>query len=148
MDRDEESKIKQYTWDEFYADVAVLAEKIAEKKFQSIIAVSRGGLPLGALLAQHSNIKIVETVCLQSYKGEKREDITFLKPAIKDLPNPILVDDICDSGHTLKHLKSLYEVPTAVLFYKPEHKVFKPDYYIHTTTKWVKFPWEIEPKTS
>src|SRR6266581_1495971 len=59
----------------------------------------------------------------------------------------LVVDDVADSGHSLrvafKHLarKGAREIRVCTLYLKPK-SVFKPNHYARTTSKWVIFPWE------
>jgi len=57
------------------------------------------------------------------------------------LPNTLVIDDICDSGVTLK---DGIGVNTAVLFHKPHTSCFTPNIwsYTHKGDEWVIFPWE------
>ena len=56
-------------------------------------------------------------------------------------PNTLVVDDICDSGETLKKVPGVY---TATLHYK-KSAIVKPTLYaklIETEDNWVIYPWE------
>ncbi len=59
----------------------------------------------------------------------------------------LVVDDVADSGHSLrvasKHLvrKGAREIMVCTLYLKPK-SVFKPNHYARITSKWVIFPWE------
>ena len=60
----------------------------------------------------------------------------------------LIVDDISDSGHTMKELVDFYNkdnvVETAALYYK-DKSVHEPTYYgypIDDNFGWVDFPWE------
>lgn len=57
------------------------------------------------------------------------------------LPNTLVVDDICDSGVTLRDCVCSY---TAVLHHKPHTANFEPTFYaeIHKGDEWVIYPWE------
>jgi hypoxanthine phosphoribosyltransferase len=57
------------------------------------------------------------------------------------LPNTLVVDDICDSGLTLKNYAGVY---TAVLHYKPHTSDFKPDMWgeIYNGNEFIYYPWE------
>ena len=59
------------------------------------------------------------------------------------LPNTLVVDDICDSGKTLHNYAGVY---TAVLYYKPQTSIFKPNICgkTHNGDEWIIFPWESE----
>jgi len=69
-----------------------------------------------------------------------------LKAHIRD-KRILLVDDIADSGRTLKraigYLKRFRPktIATVTMFYKPR-SAFKPDYFAEQTDKWVIFPHE------
>jgi hypoxanthine phosphoribosyltransferase len=55
--------------------------------------------------------------------------------------NTLVIDDICDSGVTLR---DGIGVNTAVLYYKPHTSCFTPNVwaYTHKGDEWVIFPWE------
>ena len=55
--------------------------------------------------------------------------------------NTLVVDDICDSGVTLKKSPGQF---TAVLFHKPHTSIFTPDVWSreHTGNEWIVYPWE------
>ena len=55
--------------------------------------------------------------------------------------NTLVVDDICDSGVTLKNSPGIY---TAVLYQKPETACFTPSVWadLHLGNEWLLFPWE------
>ena len=59
----------------------------------------------------------------------------------------LVVDDVADSGKSLKLVKTYIcqlgamETRAATIYYKP-WSVVKPDYYVRETKRWVVFPWE------
>ncbi len=139
------------SWNTYHALTQSLAAKILKdkKQFDEIVAISRGGLTLGHLLSDFLRIPI-STITIQSYtdiqtQGELK--ITQkLQVSIRD-KNILLVDDVSDTGKTLKRAISYLKksrparITTATMFYKP-HSVFKPDFYVETTSKWILFPYE------
>ncbi|HVF69771.1 MAG TPA: phosphoribosyltransferase family protein [Xanthomonadales bacterium] len=133
-----------YTWDQFFADSKKLAELIAPAKPKSLIVVTRGGMFLGGLLSEYLDIPIIETISIESYAEREKQLLKVLKLANSELPSPLIVDDIVDTGETMKYVTDKYKVKSAVLFYKPQTAIIKPDYYLHQTDKWVKFPWEVK----
>jgi xanthine phosphoribosyltransferase len=119
----------------------------------AIIGISRGGLIPAVLLSQLKNNSSVYTVGIKSYSGNKRnKDFVYQTPSIetlKEYKTLYLVDDICDTGLTFKHLTEKYftelNLKTISLFYR-SNSLYSPDYY---GTKlldesWVVFPWEKE----
>ncbi len=138
-------------WQTYQSLALALAENLLEKEapFDEIIAIARGGLTLGHLLSDYMNLPIC-SITIQSYtdiqkQGELR--ITAGLNAHIRGKRILLVDDIADSGKTLKravgYLKRFHpaEIVTVTMFYKP-HSSFKPAYFVKETNKWVIFPSE------
>jgi xanthine phosphoribosyltransferase len=137
-----------YRYDEYLADAQALAEKI-EGKPDAIIAIARGGMTLAHMLGEHYDIREVYTINTIGYDGDKKLDTTivFNIPDIKGSKRVLIVDDIVDSGETMKlvleTLAARYPECTfhsAALFYK-DTAVMKPDWYVHDAKKWIDFFW-------
>ena len=62
-----------------------------------------------------------------------------------DLSHILIVDDICDSGKTVKEIRENYpKVRVACLYYK-ENEIAKPDIYGELMgDEWLVFPWEVD----
>lgn len=142
-----------YTWGDFEYGIKQIRDTasidfLTWLKFKTIVAVGKGGLPLGVKLSNVFGLplKIIEA---SSYKNKKQKELCVeqFNPIMWE--NPILlVDDIADSGNTLKYVKEQLEVwgkkvTTLTLFLKPK-SIIKPDYYlgIAPNKTWVNFPWE------
>ncbi len=54
------------------------------EQWKGIIAVSRGGLVPGALLARELGIRHVDTVCISSYDHDNQRELKVLKRAEGD----------------------------------------------------------------
>lgn len=91
------------------------------KNIKTIYGIPRGGLPIAVHLSHTLGLNFVTNPFDDHYE------------------NTLIVDDIADTGITLRKCGNLYT--TATLFYKPRSKV-KPDFYVEETTKWIVFPWE------
>jgi len=91
------------------------------KKIKTIYGIPRGGLPVAVHLSHIMKWSFATNPFDELYK------------------NILIVDDIADTGITLKKYDNLYL--TATLFYKACSSV-KPDFYVEETTKWIVFPWE------
>ncbi len=114
-----------------------------------IVAIARGGLTFGHLCSDFLRIPIA-TITIQSYSDiQKKGIIKITEPLKMDIrgKHVLLVDDVADSGKTLKrattYIKSFKpkSVTVATMFYKPR-SVFRPDYFAEQTTKWILFPYE------
>ncbi len=139
------------SWNKYHLLSFKLATKLLDQKihFQEIVAISRGGLTLGHMLSDLLNIPI-STFTIQSYTGiQTQGELKITNKLNKSIRGKtvLLVDDVADSGKTLirakKYLRTFkpLSVTSATLFYKP-HSLYKPDFYIETTSKWILFPYE------
>lgn len=142
------------SWDQIYDSCLKVADQIKKSGYKPdlIVAVSRGGWIPGRVLSD-----LLENPRIATLKVEYYEDIykTRSKPEITqpltvDVSGKrvLLVDDIADSGHSLKlvkeHLfeKGAADVKICTLYHKP-WSVVTPDFNARTTDAWVCFPHEI-----
>lgn len=137
------------TYQELEFDTLGLASAIRHDKFKPdlIVGLSRGGL-FPALLLSHKLKVPLLPISYSSRKGkgdDKNHD--NILPDIEE-KRILIVDDIADSGHTLRELALRYErgheVRTVVIYYK-EKSVHTPWYYRRTIpydSPFVNFPWE------
>ncbi|MFC3850544.1 phosphoribosyltransferase [Corynebacterium hansenii] len=145
------------TWEGFGDASRELAQTIADDGFEPevIIAIARGGLVAAGALSYALGVKLSDAI-----------NVEFYTDVHKTLPDPILleplldveaitgrkllvVDDVADSGRTLKLVLELLseqgaEVRSAVL-YEKSVSVVKPDYTWRHTDEWIVFPWSAEP---
>lgn len=139
-----------------WSEYIVLAQNLAasllknEKRFDEIVTIARGGLTLGHLLSDHLRLPIC-SITIQSYTDiQKQGELRITAKLGRHISGKriLLVDDIADSGKTLKravsYLKRFHpdSITTVTMFYKPQ-SVFRPDYFVEETKKWVIFPTEI-----
>jgi len=140
-----------YEYKEFILDSKKLIKNI-DYKFDTIIAIARGGLTLSHILGEHYNIRQVYSINTIGYDDtQKLNQIKIFNiPNLKDSKNILIVDDIVDSGDTLKLvLDTLYEkypncrFKTASIFYK-KTALIQPDWYIKEANQWIDFFWSID----
>jgi len=114
------------TYAEYYLLLNKLVKKLKSdkriKNIKTVYGIPRGGLPIAVHLSHHLEIDFSTNPFDYPYE------------------NTLIVDDIADTGITLKKCGSLYL--TATLFYKNRSTV-KPDFFIEETDLWVVFPWEL-----
>ena len=150
------------SWDEYHKKTEELAVKVHNDgwEFNQVVCIAKGGMRVGDIFARIFNVPLA-IISVESYRGEgvknQRGAITFSRDLAKTSPNigskVLLVDDLADSGITLKksidwlqHFYGFYldePVRTAVLFYKAASS-FKPDYYIDylEESPWIHMPFE------
>jgi hypoxanthine phosphoribosyltransferase len=116
-----------------------------------IVGVSRGGWPPARVMSDLLENQNLANMKVEFYKNigvtARRPKIT--QPVTSEVVGKrvLVVDDVADSGHslrvTVKHLtrKGASEIRVCTLYMKPK-SIFKPDHYARTTSKWVIFPWE------
>jgi hypoxanthine phosphoribosyltransferase len=143
-----------------------LARQVHDSGFipDMLIVVWRGGAPMGLAIHeffQYRGIVIAHTVLrVASYRGiaqRSEVEIENIMPVLALLPpdaKVLVIDDIFDSGNTLNRICELLwprsrNIRLATVFYKPGRTrgVTRPDYYIHTTDKWLVFPHELDGLT-
>jgi hypothetical protein len=141
------------SWDYAYQLLIELAEKVRRSNYKPdlIVGISRGGWPPARVISD-----LLENPNIANIKAEFYLDLgrTSEEPIItQTISAPIngkkvlLVDDVADTGKTLKlvHDKLIEDgaedVKVATLYYKP-WSVFRPDFYMVETNVWVVFPWE------
>jgi hypothetical protein len=140
------------TWDEIFEACRFLYNKIKpEFKVEQIIGIGHGGWIPSVILANKFNCNIFP-FNIKFYNNRKRHKLQVIsKPSLENFKTPaktLIVDDICDSGLTLKFMvkNPLIQngnIKTAVIFKRANSK-FEPDYYWKQlyTDKWIVFPWE------
>ena len=120
-----------------------------------VVAVARGGLTVGGALAYALGVKNCGAINVEFYTGvDKRLDVPVLLPPSLNLLDVsglhvLVVDDVADTGHTLRHVREVLaqhvaSVETAVLYHKPQ-SVIVPDHAWKITDRWINFPWSVLP---
>ena len=139
-----------YSWDQ------IKAESLRSQQFDSMLAVTRGGLVPAGLLAYQLELRNILVAAVQFYTGvgKRAAAPTFLQfPADPFLNGKqiLIVDDIWDSGKTINAVQQRVvaaggKPTTAVLHYKPTASLFpqQPDYYVEATDAWIVYPWELD----
>lgn len=141
---------------EIYEMAYEVSRKITEASisFDVVVGISRGGFPPARLVCDFLNIKTLTAIQIQHYTpgAEAKEEVEITDPINIDLEsrNVLVVDDVNDSGKTLKaaveHIKTkeVVTVKTAVLHEK-ENTSFKADFagsYL-TEWKWLIYQWAV-----
>ena len=144
--------LKTVSWQEIHLDIRLLVELIPpDVDWKGMVAVSRGGLVPAALLAREIDLRLVDTLCIQSYDGRDQTSLEILKQpseAVADAGQGwLLVDDIADTGDTLTAArKILPQAHFATVYAKPAGEDLV-DSVLHVVSQdtWVEFPWEQSP---
>ena len=155
-------------------DSFALAAQVLASGFRPtfMIAVWRGGAPVGIavqeFLAYHGvetdNIAIRTSSYAAGIDMQAREvkvhGLSYLVKNIKYEDSLLIVDDVFDTGRSIEaiidelqrltRLNTPQDIRVAVPYYKPSrNKTGRvPDYYIHETEEWLKYPHSLEGLTT
>lgn len=154
------------TWELFGAAERELSAQIVASGWipDLIIAIARGGLILAGAIGYAIGIKAMGAINVEFYTdvGRTLDEPTVLPPLMdaSELPGKkvLVVDDVADSGKTLKMVMELLrheglqlggasvpvEARSACIYLKPR-SVHRPDYVWRETDKWINFPWSVAP---
>ncbi len=145
-----------YGYDEFVTDVQTLTKKVDEYKPDTLLAVARGGMTLGHFMAQAMGIRELYSLNSIHYNDSTKLDTIeiFNIPNMSQSKKVLIVDDIIDSGDTLKELVRILEqkypsvqFKIATIFYKPTASI-KADYTLKHAHDWIDFFWETDSQAS
>ncbi len=141
------------TWMDIQRLSEKLADEIAESGFRPdiIVAVSRGGFDPARILSDELNIRSLASLQVIYYAGvnERSDEPQVKYPLNADIAglNVLVVDDVADSGNSLRVVKQYVEslgpreVRIATLHRKPWSN-FEPDFYAESADRWIIYPWE------
>lgn len=151
-------------------DSFALAAKILASGFRPtfMIAVWRGGAPVGIAVQEFLAYHGVETdniaIRTSSYaagidqqaKEVKVHGLNYLMKNVRHEDSLLIVDDVFDTGRSIEaiidelkrrtRLNTPSDIRVAVPYYKPSRNQTGrvPDYYIHETEGWLKYPHSLE----
>jgi xanthine phosphoribosyltransferase len=139
------------TWDQLHRDARALAWRLMERgPFRGIVAVARGGLIPAAIVARELECRVIESVSIASYQEEERGEpvVTKSAPAAGDGTGFLLIDDLVDTGATMRVLRPL--LPSANLscgYAKPAGRGTVDSFITEVSQDtWILFPWDTEPQ--
>lgn len=155
---------------ELLEDSFKLGAKVLNDGFKPnyIIAIWRGGTPIGVAVQEFmayygiksDHIAIRTSSYDKGIDGRSREVVihgmNYLIKNITHEDNLLIVDDVFDTGLTIAavienlktkcRLNTPHDIRVAVPYFKPTRNKtdMVPDYYLHETTDWLKYPHSLE----
>jgi hypoxanthine phosphoribosyltransferase len=146
-----------------------LAHQILKSGFRPtfIIAVWRGGAPIGIAVQEYLHFHGIHAdniaIRTASYSGidqqARQVKVSGLDYLIKNIQHHdrlLIVDDVFDTGRSVEaiinelrnktRLNAPDDIRIAVPYYKPKRNQvdFAPDYVVHETSDWLKYPHSLE----
>jgi hypoxanthine phosphoribosyltransferase len=154
---------------ELLEDAFRLGARVLDSGFRPsfIVAIWRGGVPIGMAVQEMLDYHGIPTdhiaIRTSSYSGidgraptVRIHGTSYLIKNLEHEDRLLIVDDVFDTGYTIEaliaHLREKLrrnapgEIRVAVPFYKPARNQIgvEPDYYLHETERWIKFPYSLE----
>ena len=141
-----------YSYDLFKEDTQKLVNSCRAYEPDVLLAVARGGLTLSHLMAQAMDMRNLYALNSIHYEGDLKLDTfnIFNIPDISHAKRVLIIDDIVDSGETMREIIKILkekfpnvEFKLATIFYK-KTAVIQPDYTVREATQWIDFFWEVD----
>ncbi|WP_414981866.1 phosphoribosyltransferase [Congregibacter sp.] len=155
---------------ELLEDSCRLGAKVVASGFKPtmMIAIWRGGAPVGVAVQEmlaYSGIEADHIAIRTSlYKPEiddrsseiRIHGMNYLIKKLRNEDSLLIVDDVFDTGSTIDaviryieekaRLNTPKDIRVAVPYFKPARNVTNrvPDYYLHETDQWLKYPHSLE----
>ena len=144
---DRYDKTYPISWEQLHRDSKALAWRLLElRKWQGIVAITRGGLVPAAVIARELDIHLVDTICISSYSWKEQGGISILKGAQGDGDGWLLIDDLVDTGKTAETArKMLPKAHFATVYAKPAGRPIVDTFITEVSQDtWILFPWDAE----
>ncbi len=138
-----------YKYEEFIQDVEIFHKQTQSYEPDIILAVARGGVTFGHFLAEKFNLRNLYTLNSIHYDDTKKLDFikVFNIPKLPENKKVLVVDDIVDSGESLKEIMRQLQkkypkttFKTGAIFYK-KNAIFTPDFKVKEAHDWIEFFW-------
>lgn len=140
------------SWNHYIELCKNLASQIKKNEFTDIIAVSRGGLIPSQIIAYQLEIPRIHCAGMSTYNlVNEKTDIPYVyqEPTciFQEQQKILIIDDVADTGHTLKALLDKYVnveyKKCATLHFKPR-SIIEPTFYVDAIDNdvWIVYPYE------
>lgn len=141
------------SWDQFHRDARALAWRLnAAGPFTAMVTVTRGGLVPAAIVARELGIRVIETVCIESYDDEMRQGGLRVLKAIAETiatsgdggASVLVVDDLVDTGATARLVREMLpRAHIATVYAKPLGRPLVDTFITEVSQDtWIYFPWD------
>ena len=138
------------SWDQLHRDAKALAWRLdGDTPWRGIVAITRGGMVPACIVARELDIRVVDTISIKSYSHQDQTDAQVLKSPDTDLIGDgegiLIIDDLVDTGTTLKLVRSLYpKAHIATVYAKPAGRDMVQTFITEVSQDtWIFFPWDL-----
>jgi xanthine phosphoribosyltransferase len=146
------------SWDQFHRDARALAWRLADKgRFEAIVCITRGGLVPAAIVARELGLRLIECVCIASYRNETDqaalEVLKDIAPSVRAIGDGtgrgiLVIDDLTDTGRTAGIVRQMLpKAHFATVYAKPLGSPVIDTFVTEVSQDtWIFFPWDLELK--
>jgi xanthine phosphoribosyltransferase len=142
------------SWEELHRNARALSLRLLDKgPWKGLIVITRGGLVPAAILAREMNIRLIDTICVTSYKSTDdaatqsvQGELQILKGVEGDGEGMLLIDDLVDTGKTARCVREMLpKAHFATIYAKPAGKPLVDTFITEVSQDtWIRFPWDME----
>jgi len=148
-----ETRFDAPSWSEIDEMIWRIVDEVRGRGFKPdlVLGVSRGGIIPALLVSDRLGVPL-DIIGVKFYKGvgDVEERPRIIQEVSRELRGRrvLIVDDVSDTGHTLRLVRRYVEEKGAgggmvcTLHYKP-WAIYRPDYYVEETEAWIVYPWEV-----
>jgi len=142
------------SWDQIHRDSRALAWRLDghgpdDGAWRAIVAITRGGMAPAMIVARELDVRTVDTISVKSYDNQAQSNATVLKAPNEDMMGDgtgiLIVDDLVDSGKTLKLVRDRYpNAHFATVYAKPTGEPMVDTFITGVSQDtWIFFPWDM-----
>ncbi|OOY15613.1 xanthine phosphoribosyltransferase [Thioclava sp. DLFJ4-1] len=143
------------SWDQIHRDARALAWRLDGKgpgdgSWRAVVGITRGGLVPAAIVARELDIRTVDTISVKSYNHQEQREAQVIKPTQVSLmenggEGVLIVDDLVDTGNTLKLVRDLFpKAQFATVYAKPMGAPLVDTFITEVSQDtWIFFPWDM-----
>ena len=142
------------SWDQIHRDARALAWRLDghgpdNGSWRAVVAITRGGLVPAMIVSRELDIRVVDTISVQSYAHQDQAEARVTKSPQAELMGDgtgiLIVDDLVDTGRTLELVRSLYpKAHFATVYAKPSGRPMVNTYITEVSQDtWIFFPWDM-----
>ena len=153
-DQASQEKAFPVSWDRFHIDARALAWRLAEAgPFEAVVCITRGGLVPAAIVSRELDIRLIETVCVTSYRDDKTQGETKVIKAVNSEigcfgdggEKVLIVDDLVDTGSTASLVREMLpKAHFATVYAKPKGRPLVDTFITEVSQDtWIYFPWDL-----
>lgn len=136
------------SWDQLHRDSKALAWRlVGAGPWKGIAAVSRGGLVPAAIIARELDVRLIDTICIVSYRDDRsQKQPEILKDIAGDGRGWLIIDDLVDTGQTAKVVRGIFpKAHFATVYAKAAGRPLVDSFITEVSQDtWILFPWDTE----